>query len=374
MQRLLIASIVLVLATSWSQAQSTAFTYQGELKSNGVATSGAHDFRFRLFDAASGGAAIGSQVCVDNVPVSDGKFSASIDFGSAFATTAGRFLEIEVRRDTGLGCGSAPGFVILVPRQAITSAPRATAANTAFSLSAPDGTPANAVVVDNAGSVGINTASPQNRLHVTAASVADGIRLTGGVGADPGFLFFNGATQRGALGLAASPTNWSQDAAANDIVFRTESGGKLLLQSGPFASALAIASNNNIGLGTAAPNAKLDVRGDIRLGASGQLRATSSEENLRIVRGVVNGNGSIIVGSGFTVSHLSEGQYRVTFSTPFTGPPAFTATADSNGLGDVQVAMTAGATSTNVVIFTKTAGITGGSTDMAFHFIAIGPR
>lgn len=374
MQRFPWLFAALCLVAQAALAQSTVFTYQGELKSNGTPATGLHDFRFRLFDAASGGAAIGSQLCIDNVQVAEGKFTASIDFGQAFATTAGRFLEVEVRRDTGLNCASAAGFVILVPRQPITSAPRAAAANTAFSLSAPDGAPANAVVVDNAGSVGINTATPLNRLHVTAASVADGIRLTGGVGADPGFLFFNGAIQRGAIGLAASPTNWSQDAAANDLVFRTESGSKLLLQSGTFASALAINSVNNVGIGTAAPTAKLDVRGDIRLGASGQLRATSSEENLRIVRGVVNGNGSIIVGSGFTVSHGTEGQYTITFATPFTGPPAFTATANDFGLGDTQVVSTVGVTSTTVGVFTKTAGITGGTTDMTFHFIAIGPR
>ena len=34
----------------------TAFTYQGQLKSDGSPANGLHDMRFRLFDAAVGGA------------------------------------------------------------------------------------------------------------------------------------------------------------------------------------------------------------------------------------------------------------------------------------------------------------------------------
>lgn len=357
-----------------SFAQSTAFTYQGQLKDNGAPANGVYDFRFKLFDAASAGTQVATTQCLDNLQVATGLFAATLDFGNQFTSPASRFVEIEVRRDTGLNCATPTGFTTLTTRQLITPTPLATHAKSAFTLDAADGSPANVVFVDNEGRVGVNTLTPLNRLHVTSTAVGDGIRLTGAAGADPAYLLFNGSTPRGAIGLAASASNWSLDAAANDIVFRTESGGKLLLQSGPFASAIAIAANNNVGLGTPTPTAKLDVRGDIRLGASGQLRATSGEENLRIVRGVVNGNGSIITGSGFSASRLTEGQYRITFNTPFTGAPAFTATAESNGLGDVQVVMTAGVTTSTAVLFTKTPGITGGSTDMTFHFTAIGPR
>ncbi|MDO8631844.1 MAG: hypothetical protein Q7R41_15260, partial [Phycisphaerales bacterium] len=36
-----------------------AFTYQGQLKSDGAPATGLHDLRFRLFDAAVGGAPVG---------------------------------------------------------------------------------------------------------------------------------------------------------------------------------------------------------------------------------------------------------------------------------------------------------------------------
>ncbi|MEZ4654138.1 MAG: hypothetical protein R3E12_11280 [Candidatus Eisenbacteria bacterium] len=42
--------------------------------------------------------------CIDNVGVAAGVFTTQLDFGQQFATPGQRYLEIEVRRDTGLGC------------------------------------------------------------------------------------------------------------------------------------------------------------------------------------------------------------------------------------------------------------------------------
>ncbi|HZW11418.1 MAG TPA: hypothetical protein VFF69_16055, partial [Phycisphaerales bacterium] len=97
--------LLIALASAPSLAQSTAWTYQGRLNSGGSAASGRHDFRFTLFDVASGGSPIGTTQCADNVVVSDGPFTATVDFGQQFTTPADRFVEIEVRKDTGLDCG-----------------------------------------------------------------------------------------------------------------------------------------------------------------------------------------------------------------------------------------------------------------------------
>src|SRR5205823_3864097 len=83
-----------------------------------------YDLRFRLYDAALGGNQIGSTLCSDNISVADGLFTASLDFGPQF-TGQQRFLEIEVRADTGLNCANAAGFTILGPRQPLTAAPNA---------------------------------------------------------------------------------------------------------------------------------------------------------------------------------------------------------------------------------------------------------
>ncbi len=109
---------------------STSFTYQGELASGGVPATGIYDIRFRLYDAAAAGNQVGTMLCSDNINVANGRFSVTLDFGPQFAGQK-RFLEIEVRNDTGLACSNTLGFTLLSPRQELTGAP-----NSLFALSA----------------------------------------------------------------------------------------------------------------------------------------------------------------------------------------------------------------------------------------------
>jgi len=111
----LMSVLVLGLFAAPALAQSTAFTYQGSLKNGGAAASGTHDFRFRLFDAATEGNQVGTHQYIDNLSVAEGVFTATLDFGQQFASTAARFVEIEVRQHTGLTCAIAGGFVVLTP-------------------------------------------------------------------------------------------------------------------------------------------------------------------------------------------------------------------------------------------------------------------
>jgi hypothetical protein len=130
--RILSVLVPLALAAAAS-AQSTAFTYQGRLKNGTQLATGLHDFRFTLFNAASGGVPIGSPQCVDNIFVTEGLFTAAIDFGQQFVTTDGRFLQIEVRADSGLTCSNPAGLLLLGPRQPLTAAPYAL-----YALRSPD--------------------------------------------------------------------------------------------------------------------------------------------------------------------------------------------------------------------------------------------
>src|SRR5262249_11595275 len=132
-------------------AQITSFTYEECLREGGAPAAGLHDFRFSLFDAPSGGTQVGSTLCLDNGYVAAGVFTVQLDFGPEFATTADRYVEVQVRRDSGLDCTSSAGFIALGPRQEITPAPMAGHANAAFSLDAADGSPTNAVFVDVSG-------------------------------------------------------------------------------------------------------------------------------------------------------------------------------------------------------------------------------
>jgi hypothetical protein len=111
--------VMLVLLAPATQAQTTAFTYQGKLTDAGNPANGNYDLQFKLFDAVSGGAQIGSSLTSTNVSVVAGIFTVTLDFGSAAFSGANRFLEISVRL-TGSG-----SFTTLSPRQAITSTPYA---------------------------------------------------------------------------------------------------------------------------------------------------------------------------------------------------------------------------------------------------------
>lgn len=124
----MVARTLLILAALATPAPahaqpSTAFTYQGELKSGGVPADGAFDFELRLFDAAVGGAQVGPTLCVDDLLVAGGVFSLSLDFGDQFSAGEGRYLQIAVRQDLDDTCVDGDPFATLLPRQSLTITP-----------------------------------------------------------------------------------------------------------------------------------------------------------------------------------------------------------------------------------------------------------
>lgn len=117
-----------------ANAQQQSFSYQGQLRDGGVAAEGRYDLRFRLFEADVGGDQVGTTACADDVSVVGGRFVVVIDFGAIFDGRE-RYLEIEVRPDTGLTCGDDRGFEALAPRQLLTAAPWAHFASSAGTAS-----------------------------------------------------------------------------------------------------------------------------------------------------------------------------------------------------------------------------------------------
>lgn len=104
---------------------------------------------------------------------------------------------------------------------------------------------------------------------------------------------------------------------------------------------------------------------------------TADEAGLKIVRGIVNtaGSGSIVAGSGFSITRNNTGDLTVTFTTPFSGVPAVTFGAQGDGaaLGpivsrDDATVRTAGSFRVEIV------KVATGFVDGIFDFIACGPR
>jgi hypothetical protein len=116
----------------------------------------------------------------------------------------------------------------------------------------------------------------------------------------------------------------------------------------------------------------LEVRGNIRLGFSGELHATAGEENLRIIRGEIAGNGAVVKGSGFTASHGPiTGTYTINFTTPFADRPSVTATAFADVTSAVMLIGSASGTSVQLQARNMDAFAL---VQARFHFIAVGPR
>ena len=74
-------------------AQGTAFTYQGRLNDNGAAATGVYDLEFRVFDALAAGGQQGSLVTVNDLGVTNGLFTVTLNPGAGVFTGAARWLQ-----------------------------------------------------------------------------------------------------------------------------------------------------------------------------------------------------------------------------------------------------------------------------------------
>jgi hypothetical protein len=485
--RPILASIASLALAATALAQSTAFTYQGELNAAGQPANGTFDMRFRIYAAPSGGGAYLPTTCVDNVAVVNGKFTASISAGSAFNAHADRYVEVDVRADTGLTCGNTSGFTTLAPRQAVSHAPLAMRANTASALAPGDGganptltvsnagafsfssggtpdtplvvlsspvafrigeamriqntnagapgqgyiafgesgsartgyvgdagagdsdivlgadiggvalsTPAGRVVnVTPGGNVGIGTATPAARLHVvapvTGTTPGEGVLIQGtSSGSDNlSYLAFNrsNGTRAGYVGDGSSDNDVFLASDFGGVVLNTINGRVLTATASgnvgigttnPLAKLDVVgnaAVSGFLGIGTTSPSSKLTVLGNVQLGANAEFFAPGAQENLRIIRGEVAANGTIIRGTGFTVINDMTGLYLINFTTPFADTVTATVTPNISGgaANSYPTALLNTTSASHVRVFIRDVDANT-FRNFPFHFIAIGPR
>jgi len=171
----------------------TTFTYQGRLTDGGIAANGTYDLRFRLFDAATGGAQVGATLLSPDVPVSGGYFTVVLNFADYFDGEA-RWLEVEVRPGASTG-----NYTPLTPRTSLAGVPYAlglrpgatvntTAANVpALRLNAPSAN-SNALVATGNG-------------NGYAVIYAEDLSTTGGYG-----LYGKSTASSGVVGISQTQT------------------------------------------------------------------------------------------------------------------------------------------------------------------------
>lgn len=178
--------------TQGIHAQGTAFTYQGLLSENGARVNGTNDLQFTVHSTAGGNNPVGSPITMDDLAVSNGLFTVTLDFGAGIFNGSPRWLEISVRPGTNNGA-----FTVLNPRQAIPAAPYAVFAGgvhgsnivgtiTSNNLPSTMGlwSKNGAALYYRGGNVGIGTTNPASTLDVFDGVGQRGTVHVGGYQAD----------------------------------------------------------------------------------------------------------------------------------------------------------------------------------------------
>ncbi len=109
------------------RAQTTTFTYQGVLNNGTNAATAAYDFRFQIYNA--GNSVVAGPLTNAPVGVTNGLFTVALDFNTNVFDGSLRSLEIGVRTN-----GDTNAYIVLAPRQTLTSVPYAIQALTAANL------------------------------------------------------------------------------------------------------------------------------------------------------------------------------------------------------------------------------------------------
>jgi hypothetical protein len=338
---LMISLFTFAFQSARGQTLGTNFTYQGQLKQAGEPLSATADFEFKLFDALTGGSQIGSTVPVNSVNVVDGLFTVSLNFGAIPFNGDNRWLEIYVRSPATFG-----PFTLLTPRQPLAAAPYALYALSGPGIGGPWAISGNNVFNTNTGNVGIGTSSPVMPLHLVNVAPVMILQDTSTPSQQSGYVGFwnNGSVETAWMG-------YGTPGSPNFSVVNNRIGGDISLFPGPGGETI--------------------VDGNVRLGNTGQFFAPAGEENLRVIRGKVNSNGSTLAGTGFTAVRTSVGHYTVTFNTPFAGTMTMVASPELVAGRPILMIDTVNSGEMNVIIYNVNIDE---DMDSAFHFIAIGPR
>jgi hypothetical protein len=129
---ILLTLVILNTELSTTSAQGTAFTYQGRLNDGGNPANGLYDFRFKLASDDLGNNYVGDAYLTNAIPVTNGQFITTVDFGAGIFTGSNYWLEVDVRTNNP---ANTLAYTTLAPLQGVTPTPYSVFANTASNVS-----------------------------------------------------------------------------------------------------------------------------------------------------------------------------------------------------------------------------------------------
>jgi len=128
----LLPVVLFLTAASNLSAQGTAISYQGQLSVAGSPANTNYDFRFAVYDAVTNGNRVSIWLTNSAVPVANGLFSVTLDFGTnVFNGTDNGSNDW---MDVGVRAAGGASFTVLTPRQPILPVPYALFATSASNL------------------------------------------------------------------------------------------------------------------------------------------------------------------------------------------------------------------------------------------------
>jgi len=279
---LLLAAVVAAIPSMQGFGQvavDTTFTYQGQLKRGALPVSEACDFTFTLFAASSGGAPIGAAQSALGLPVTNGLFSARLNFGVNAFLGDQRFVQVAVR------CPGDGAPITLSPRYALTAAPYASTALRTVgvdgnSLDTPDRSRTNVVSVSNNG-----------RVNMTQG----------------GLLVFDEARQ--GINLTSDHIELNE-VTSEDPVYSYSSADDTHNFYTDGANRLVITANGDVGVGTRTPAARLHIAG-----AAGVDGLMFPDGTLQTTAALGGGGGSLWSQTGSDI-YYTAGRVGIGTSAP----------------------------------------------------------
>lgn len=169
----------------------SGFTFQGRLTDGAAPANGVYDLTFTLYDALTGGAQVGPVQTANDLTVTAGLFTVTLNFGDVFHG-AQYYLSIQVRPGTSTGA-----YTILTPREPVSAVPNAAYAVEAGSASGLRG-------------VGVSAAAPASGDVLTFNGTVWGPAASGSGCDTPGICVYgNSFTGIGVYGTSSSGTGGS---------------------------------------------------------------------------------------------------------------------------------------------------------------------